>query len=184
MAGIMISYLVHYCHNYIEQSQNTYDAFAFPFKSKRRSPGTALKALDICLNSFYWNSPLQEPIPLDRWKQRPNLKLWAKVSVDALLFERLFLTTNELKEETDILIGHLFCHWDNLLRAMVNIQSFPDYDEEKKMQDIMDLCDIFGKSFAERIQDEFNALGNCGKHAVSPISHDSADYRSMYSGII
>jgi hypothetical protein len=167
MAGIMVSYLVHYCHNHIERSQNVYDAFAYPFQSKKQSPGVALKVLDICLNSFYWSSPLQEPIPLDRPKQRPNLKLWARASVDALRFERLYLSTKELKEETDLLIGHLFCHWDNLLRAMVNIQTFPEYDEEKKMQDIMNLCNIFGISFAERIQDEFNALGNCGKHAVS-----------------
>lgn len=166
MAGIMMSYLVHYCQTQIERSQHTYDLFAVPFQQRTRNPRTALKALDICLNSFYWNSPLQEPIPSDRARQRPNLRIWARTTSDALTFQRLLLTTNELKEETDLLIAHIFCHWDNLLRAMMRMQSFADYDDDKKVQDIIDICNIAGKAFGERIQDEYNTLGKFSKHAV------------------
>lgn len=167
MAGIMVSYLVHYCQAQIERSQDMYNAFALPFQQRTRNPRTALKALDTCLNAFYWDSPLQEPLPVDRERQRPNLKMWARFTADALNFQRQLLTTDELNIETDLLIGRIFCHWDNLIRALVTTQTFKNYDDDKKIQDIMDICNVGGKAFGERIQDEFNSLGKCSKHAVS-----------------
>src|SRR5579859_5871159 len=158
MAGSMISYLVHYCQAQIERSQEMYNAFALPFQQRSRNPRTALKALDTCLNAFYWDSPLQEPLAVDRERQKPNLKIWVRMTADALDFQRQLLTTEELQRETDLLIGRIFCHWDNLLRALVTTQTFKDYDDDKKTQDIMDICDAGGKAFGERIRDEYNCL--------------------------
>lgn len=122
--------------------------------------------LDASLNAMYYNSPLQEPIPVKRAKPRPKLKIWARMTVDALDFNRHVLITDELSREVDKLVAHVFCHWDNLVRALMETKSFEGYDEDQRTQDIIDICGILGKAFPERIRDEYNDLGKLGKHAV------------------
>jgi hypothetical protein len=167
----MFSYITHYCQTHIEKNKKTYDLFAVPFQQRTTNPRVPLKALDNCLNAFYFNSPLQEPIPTDRPRQRPNLKIWARLTVDAFDFRHTLLlnkvlVTKEMREETDILVGRIFCHWDSLIRALVEVKSFDDYDEDQKTQDIIDICNIFGETFAEHIKNPYNLLGKYGKHAV------------------
>jgi len=169
MPSIMISYLMHYCQKQIEQSQDTYELFAIAFRNPQRNPCLALQYLDTCLNSFYWDSPFQETLPADRPRQRPNLPIWARMTTEALGFRSALLNNDKMKEEGDLLIGRIFCHWDNLLRALIDTISFPDYDDDKKVQDLMNICNAGGKAFGERIQDEYNDLGKCAKHAVSPL---------------
>jgi hypothetical protein len=166
----MISYLTHYCNAHIDKYPSHYDLFAVPFQQTTRNPRPALNYLNICLNSFYFNNPLQEPIPSDRRRQPPNLKGWAKMTVDALDFGRHLINSKDLAEETDVLIAHIFCHWDNLIRALTEAKSFEGYDEDQRTQDIIDICNILGKAFALRIQDGYNDLKKSGKHAVPSFS--------------
>src|SRR5215471_4919869 len=97
----MICYLSHYCQSQIERTPKTHDIFAASFKQKTCNPLKPLMALDTCLNAFYFNSPIQEPIPINRPRQRPNLKMWARMTVDAMEFSRQNLITVEIKEQTD-----------------------------------------------------------------------------------
>jgi len=165
-AGIMLSFITHYCQSNIKKYQETYNLFALPFQQRNRNPLGPLIALDTALNAFYFNSPLQELAPVDRKRSRPNLKIWARMTVDALNFSRHIVNTDELSQETDKLVAHLFCHWDNLVRALTEARSFEGYDEDQRTQDIIEICNILAKAFPVRIKDEYNALGKLGKHAV------------------
>ena len=163
----MICYISHYCQSHIERYPQTHDIFATPFKQKSNNPLKPLKALDTCLNAFYFNNPLQEPIPVDRPRQRPNLKMWARMTVDAMEFSRQHLITQELKEQTDTLVAHVFCHWDNLIRALMEVKSFEGYDEDQKTQDLIDICNVLNhERVSQRIRDPYNDLLKQGKHAV------------------
>jgi len=163
----MITYITHYCHAHFEQSPETYELLTMPFQQNTRNPLKALRALDTCLNAFYFNSPLQEIVPVDRPHHRPNLKIWARMTVDALDFSRQDLNTPELKEQTDTLVARIFCHWDTLLRALIEVKTFEGYDEDQRTQDIVEICEILKqKSFSDRIKDIYNDLGKEGKHAV------------------
>lgn len=171
MAGIMYAHLTHYCESRIEKDTKMYDLFAAPFQQPATLLQTPLKALDNCLNAFYFNSPVQEPIPSDRPRQRPNLKIWARMTVDALkirhtlLFNEV-LVNKEAREQIDVLVARIFCHWDSFIRGLVEINSFEDYDEDQKTQDIIDICTIFAPTFAEYIRNPYNLLLKHGKHAV------------------
>ena len=181
----MICYVSYYCQSHIEKNTKTHDIFATPFKQKTRNPLKPLKALDTCLNAFYFNSPLQEPIPIDRPRQRPNLKMWARMTVDAMEFSRQDLITTELKDQTDTLVAHVFCHWDNLIRALMEVKSFEGYDEDQRTQDLIDICHILNhERVSQRIKDPYNDLQKQGKHAVPSESPKYLTSRSMLSGLI
>ena len=168
----MICYISHYCQSHIEKQPKTHDVFASPFKQRTRNPLKPLKALDTCLNAFYFNSPLQETVAKDRPRQRPNLKMWARITVDAMEFSRQDLITKELKDQTDTLVAHVFCHWNNLLRALIQVKSFEGYDEDQKTQDLIDICNILNhERVSQRIKDPYNDLQKQGKHAVQPPNH-------------
>jgi hypothetical protein len=161
----MISYIAYYCQSYIEKNPKTHTILALPFQQETRNPLRPLKALDTCLNAFYFNSPLHEIIPTDRKRQRPNLKIWARMTVDALDFSRQ--DAKEFKDHTDTLVAHIYCHWDSLLRALTEVKSFEGYDEDQRTQDIIEICEILKqKSFSDRIKDSHNDLAKEGKHAV------------------
>lgn len=183
----MITYITHYLQSHIEKTPKTHTMFAIPFQQKTRNPLKALKALDTCLNAFYFNSPLQEVIPTDRERQRPNLKIWARMTVDALDFSRQDLISEDLQDQTDALVARVFCHWDSLIRALTEVKSFEGYDEDQRTQDIVEICEILGKKpFSDRIKDSHNDLGKEGKHAVQYTLFCPVDtiYRSTHSGSI
>jgi hypothetical protein len=168
----MISYLAHYCRSHIEDDPEMLKLFTAPFKQNSpfkeksiRSSHVALKALDTCLNGWYFDNPAQEPLPKMRPPQPPNLKLWARITASALDFGRIIMDMDKQKEQTDMALSHIFCHWDNLLRGLMELK-LDGYDEDQRTNDIIEICDILKTPFSTRIRDSFNDLSNSGKHAV------------------
>lgn len=149
----------------MEKYPASYEIFATPFKENNRRFG--LKALDACLDAFYYYSPLVEPIPSTRQRVQPNLKILARMTVDAISFTSKSLQTKRLNEEMDILVAHVFCHWQVLVKALLDADHFEGYDQDQRMQDLIDICNILGNLFSIFIQDRHNHLGKMSKHAVS-----------------
>jgi len=107
------------------------------------------------------------------------------MTVDAMEFCRQDLITKELKDQTDLLVAHVFCHWDNLLRALIQVKSFEGYDEDQKTQDLIDICNILNhERVSQRIKDPYNDLQKQGKHAVFPQLVTQLTSRSTHSGSI
>ena len=164
----MISYLLYYIGDFIEKHPRLYDRLPGVFtKQGHRNPLLELKALDNCLNAHYFDNPITETICPDRVRPRENLKLWARLTVDALAYG----SRVAISYEEDLAIARLFCHWEAMLRGMTMVQLHEGYDEEQQTQDILDVCEILGhENFCKRIQDPYDSLGNRAKHAVpSPL---------------
>jgi hypothetical protein len=107
------------------------------------------------------------------------------MTVDAMEFSRQDLITKELKDQTDTLVAHVFCHWDNLIRALMEVKSFEGYDEDQRTQDLIDICSILNhERVSQRIKDPYNDLQKQGKHAVPSVSTKHLTSRSMLSGLI
>jgi hypothetical protein len=159
----MISYLLYYIGDFIEKHPCLYNRLPGVFT--KQSPLPELKALDNCLNARYFDNPITETICPDRVRPRENLKLWARLTVEALAYgsrSRLAIPYEE-----DLVIARLFCHWEAILRGMTMVQLHEGYDEEQRTQDILDVCEVLGHvNFCDRIQDPYDSLGKRGKHAV------------------
>ena len=158
--------VTYYCQPHIEKYPASYEKFASPFKQHTNDPRLPLKALDACLNAFYHNSPLLETIPANRVRARPDLKIWARMTVSAISYFRPVFTVQSVSMETETLISHVFCHWQVLVKALIDADHFEDYDQGARTQDLIDVCEILGKTFAVFISDEHNQLGERSKHAV------------------
>jgi len=177
-----MSYIIYYCQSHIEKNPKTHTLFTLPFKDTYGLL-RPLKALDTCLNAFFFNSALHEIIPTDRKRQRPNLKIWARWTVDVLNLTRPDI--EEFKDQTDPLVAHIFCHWDNLLRALTEVKCFEGYDEDQRTQDIIEICEILKqRPFSDRIEDSYNHLGKEGKHAVIALYFCLTDDRYTHFGSI
>lgn len=91
--------------------------------------------------------------------------LWAKITSEAvdIDLERL---ADDVLEETDNLIAHVFCHWDVLLRTLVQAKSSEGYHDCQGGQDIAHICGYLHFGFTKYVRDRHSSLGKCGKHAV------------------
>lgn len=164
----MISYLLYYVGDFIEKHPRLYNRLATVLTQQgSRNPLVELKALDNCLNAHYFDNPVSETICPDRVRPRENLKLWAKLTVEALAYDSRF-TIIEHKPNEDEAIARVFCHWDAMLRGVTLVQLHDGYNEEQRTQDILGVYEVLGHdNFCNRIQDPYNNLGKQAKHAVA-----------------
>lgn len=167
-AGIMMAYITYYCSAEMDKNKAIYDIFAEPYIQQYMSPVAPLKYLDATLNACYYNSPLFEKVAPGQIRPRPNLRGFAKMTADALDFPNEIVNKDN-KEATDMMIAHVFCHWDGLFRLLSDPRAFEDYEEDQQRQDIVDLCLILGKQVGWRIRDRDGLLCDAGKHAVIPL---------------
>ena len=160
----------YYCQTHIEMYPASYEIFASPFQLGKKDPLRALKSLDACLpiEGFCLGYPLVEIIPSTRTRERPNLKIWARMTVDTLSQVVKFLPTDTLNETADTLVAHILCHWQVLIKALLEAD-FENYEHNTRTNELLEICNILGKSFAMFIQDEHNHLKKSGKHALFPI---------------
>jgi len=167
-AGIMMAHITYYCASEILNDKEMYELFADPYIQKYTRPEFPLKNLDATLNAFIYNSPFSIKLAPAQSRPRPNLKGFAKFTVDAIDYPRT-ITNDENKEDTDIFIARVFCHWDSLLRA-INDESFlqecEKYSTIERRRDIIDLCAMMAKPMAWHIRDRDGMLCQAGKHAV------------------
>ena len=163
----MVSYLLYYIGDFVEKNLRLYNHLVTVFTQQgSRNPLVELKALNSCLNARYFDNPAMETVSPDRVRPRENLKLWAKLTAETLAYDsRFMMIDHKLKE--DEAIARVFCHWNAMLRGVTTVPLHDSYDEEKRIQDILDVCEVLGDAnFCKRIQDPYNNLGAKAKHAV------------------
>lgn len=73
------------------------------------------------------------------------------------------------KETSDNFVARIFCHWDNRIRAFLEVENIEGDGEDQRIKEISEILAILGKTFPERIRDEYINLKKPGKHAVLPI---------------
>jgi hypothetical protein len=168
MAASLICYLTYYCQDHIEKSQKIYYIFALPFIRKGDDVLRPLRALDTYLNGFHFSNPLSERVPADRERQPLNLKIWARMTAKVLNFSHNPTSTPEIKQAIDTAVAHIFCHWNCLIHTVTDIAAIKGHEEEKRTQDLADLCAIFANEFSDWILDGRSELLAQSKHAVFP----------------
>lgn len=146
----------------------SYEIFAAPFQRGKKDPLKVLKCLDACLDGFCLGNPLTETVPSTRTRERPNLKIWARMTVDAISQVAKSLPIVALRETADTLVAHIFCHWQVLIKALLEAD-FENDEHNTRTNELLEICNILGKSFAVFIHDEHNHLNKSGKQAVFPI---------------
>jgi len=170
-------YITHYCQSFILKNKEFLAAFESAFRPNPRYPSFPLEALDKCLAGFHFENALSEPAPDNRVRERPDLKVWAKLTVAAMTNShpsyRLDIQAEPLMQEKHYyaLVGSIYCHWDNLLRAMASATEYEGFDDDAKTQELIEICEILKvPAFSQYIQDSGNILPNSSKHAVCPSS--------------
>jgi hypothetical protein len=142
-----------------------YDILGRPFRSTFETQ-KALRALDNCLNSFLINRGRHGDVAPGGPLPRGSIKFLVHLTAKALAFSHSFyrsMVKNDY-EDTDVLIAHLFCHWDVLLREVIAPPEKRDFDRIN--QDCIDIFSVLADCFAKYVRDMYNILGKCGKHAV------------------
>jgi len=126
--------------------------------------------LDRLLNSLYQitDSGLSEHPRLPS-----TMKLWAHLTYEALDISHLERLKDDVRQEMDNLIARVFCHWNVLLRMLLEAQLSEQNRDSKEEQDIARICGRLDVCFEKFIRDPHCSLGKCGKHTVL----GSSEYR-------
>lgn len=171
-------YITHYSQSFIPKNKKFLAAFMSAFRPNVHYPSYPLEALDKCLAGFHFENPLTEPAPEDRDRERPDLKVWATLTVAAMKnnhpSEQPEKQVDHEKEKKQYyeLVGSIYCHWDNLLRAMTAATEYDGFDDDAKTQELIDVCEILkAPAFSQYIQDAGNVLPKTSKHAVCRCLH-------------
>jgi hypothetical protein len=139
-------------------------------------PSRPLEKLENCLAGFHYENPLTEPASTDCVRERPNLKVWAKLTVEAFSKshpdyypEKAAQQAGERKRYYE-LVGLIYCHWDHLLRTMLSTNDYEGFGDDEKTQELVEICEILNAfEFSQYILDGANLLPKTSKHAVFPL---------------
>lgn len=176
----MTSSVMDYCKSNVEMTSFEYTVFAKPFKQRETwtkpradDPRKALVALDRCLNSLYQTDSGHSERP----RLPSNLIIWAYITYEALDIDDLDKLDSDTCKEMDQLIAHLFCHWDILLRTLIDCKL-------SSGQSIAQICGRLDLRFDKFIRDCNSSLGKCGRHAVYNLLVCDVNIRFMFFGTI